>query len=492
MAELNTYGDLKKVIKSISKRQKLGKLGDVSLDVAIGLLPGGDLAKTTFDFVKAAFFKPDNKKTKTWLDKIDVDDEVSAIVDDTVENDFLKTMAQMFDSEQDDKPLEQDFNMNQKMVDYLKDKYEGRTVTGIKEEKSVFDKFFQKYAYKFDKGYPDMNNEQDINLLNELLNNLLEDEEEEIDIKVDDKEEVETKKDTPQKDPPGGSESYNDTIRNALYGEEWEGKPIPTPSKKYPYANGTFTTKVAPADKKLFTKLYQVKPPKVGKPIGSAGSLAVGNGEIALYWLYHFSKSAQVEEGREGDDPDLKFNGNGVEVKSWDKHAGIFGLGRFGADKENLQLLSIIFGFNAIASALGQEDKVPKTVNPTNFKGPQLVDAMRKVSEFRELVDGNDDLVSQYPLFKSIKNSTDLVYSKLNLSDSDSPEEMARKMAINLLEPKLDRKPGDGNHLVNVKSDGDMKFFQIDFDKLKNSEDLLTDFIVKQSAIGINFDKIWG
>lgn len=39
----------------------------------------------------------------------------------------------MFDSEQDDKPLEQDFNMNQKMVDYLEDKYEGRTVTGIKE-----------------------------------------------------------------------------------------------------------------------------------------------------------------------------------------------------------------------------------------------------------------------------------------------------------------------------------------------------------------------
>ena len=36
----------------------------------------------------------------------------------------------------------------------------------------IFDKFFRKYAYKFDKGYPDMNNEKDIFLLNELLNNL--------------------------------------------------------------------------------------------------------------------------------------------------------------------------------------------------------------------------------------------------------------------------------------------------------------------------------
>jgi len=356
----------------------------------------------------------------------------------------------------------------------------------------ALERYINRVAYKFDKGYPDVNDPQDMKMLMEMINPLLENEEEEIDIKIDDKEEVETKEETPSKVPSGGSENYNDTIRHALYGKDWEGKPIPTPSTKYPYKNETFDTKVAPADKELFTELYPVKPPKVGKPIGSAGSLAVGNGEIALYWLYHFSNSAEVEEGREGDDPDLKFNGNGVEVKSWDKPTGMHGLGRFGADKENLQLLSIIFGFNAIASALGQEDKIPKTVNPTNFSGPQLVDAMRKVAEFKELVDSNSDLVSQYPLFKNIKSNTDLIYSKLDLSDSDSPEEMARKMAIQLLKLKLKRKPGDGNHLVNVTADGDMKFFQIDFDKLKNSEDLLKDFVVKQSAIGINFDKIWG
>jgi hypothetical protein len=37
----------------------------------------------------------------------------------------------------------------------------------------VLDKFFQKYAYKFDKGYPDMNNEQDILLLESLLSKVL-------------------------------------------------------------------------------------------------------------------------------------------------------------------------------------------------------------------------------------------------------------------------------------------------------------------------------
>jgi len=69
---------------------------------------------------------------------------------------------------------------------------------------------------------------------------------------------------------------------------------------------------------------------------------------------------------------------------------------------------------------------------------------------------------------------------------------MATKMAIKLLEPKLSRKPGEGNHLANVKDDGSIKFFQIQFSKLKESDDLLSDFVVKQSAIGINFNKIWG
>ena len=36
----------------------------------------------------------------------------------------------------------------------------------------VLDKFFIKYSYKFPKGYPDMNNEQDILLLESILGGL--------------------------------------------------------------------------------------------------------------------------------------------------------------------------------------------------------------------------------------------------------------------------------------------------------------------------------
>ena len=133
--ELNTYGDLKKVIKSISLKQKGEKIGDVALGTITGFIPGADAAKTTFEFIKAAFKKPDTKKTKTWLDKLDIDDEMSAIIDDTVENGFLQTLSKTIEAESDTKPLEQDFNMNAKMVNYLKTKYSGRTISGIQENK---------------------------------------------------------------------------------------------------------------------------------------------------------------------------------------------------------------------------------------------------------------------------------------------------------------------------------------------------------------------
>ncbi len=137
MAELKTYGDLKKIIKSIALKQKGQQIGNVALDTVIGLIPGANAAKTTFDFIKAAISKPDAKKTNTWLDKLDIDDQMSAIVDDTVENGFMQAMSKSIESESDDKPLESDFNMNSRMVGFLQSKYKGRTIAGVKENKNM-------------------------------------------------------------------------------------------------------------------------------------------------------------------------------------------------------------------------------------------------------------------------------------------------------------------------------------------------------------------
>ena len=133
MAELKTYGDLKKAIEIIQLKQKGEKIGGVAVDTILGAIPGVGAAKTTFDFIKAAFSKPDTKKTNSWLDKLDIDDEMSAIVDDTVENGFLQMMSKTIDSKPDTDSLESDFNMNDQMVDYLKKEYSGRTVSGVQE-----------------------------------------------------------------------------------------------------------------------------------------------------------------------------------------------------------------------------------------------------------------------------------------------------------------------------------------------------------------------
>jgi len=137
MNNLKTYGDLKKLIGFIKLKQKGEKIFSMGkeffLDQVLGLIPGGSNAKTTFDFIKAAISKPDTKKTGTWLDKLDIDDQMSAILDNTVENGFMEFISKTIEAEPDNKNLEDDFNMNQKMVDYLKNNYKQRTITGISE-----------------------------------------------------------------------------------------------------------------------------------------------------------------------------------------------------------------------------------------------------------------------------------------------------------------------------------------------------------------------
>jgi|LakMenEpi03Aug12_release.lakeMendotaPanAssembly.Ray.scaffolds.fasta_scaffold05992_27 hypothetical protein len=185
MAELNTYGDLKKVIKTISLQQKGEEIGNVAIDTILGAIPGIGAAKTTFDFVRAAFSKRDIEKTNTWLDKLDIDDEMSSIVDDTVENGFLKYLAKSIESKPDNTELEADFNMNAEMVDYLKRTYGGRTITGISEFKmNPFDKFLKRVSWKFPKGYPDMKNEQDKKLLFEMAYSILGEVEDEVEDKT--------------------------------------------------------------------------------------------------------------------------------------------------------------------------------------------------------------------------------------------------------------------------------------------------------------------
>jgi hypothetical protein len=98
------------------------------------LLPGAGTAKSLFDVVKATYQLPDEKKTDTALDALNVDDQVSAIVDDTVENAFLKALGNELKGIPDEKELSE-VNVTTLLQKYIAKEFERRTVGGFQGDK---------------------------------------------------------------------------------------------------------------------------------------------------------------------------------------------------------------------------------------------------------------------------------------------------------------------------------------------------------------------
>jgi hypothetical protein len=132
---INTYGDLKKVLQAIELK-RVGKLAaDKISEYLQGLLPPGskmvlDLiknAKDTFDLLNNLYSADDNFKTQTGLDRLNVDDNVSKIVDDNVEAAFLKHLVNALGRMNDETPIG-DWNATQELERYLAQQFEGHAV----------------------------------------------------------------------------------------------------------------------------------------------------------------------------------------------------------------------------------------------------------------------------------------------------------------------------------------------------------------------------
>ncbi|MEY4573603.1 MAG: Pelagibacter phage [Bacteroidota bacterium] len=124
---INTYEDLNYLIKSAIE----GKKWDVLKKYGIDFGSGG--IKTVYDLWKYLGKLPDDKKTGTFLDKLNIDDNFSKIVDDSIENGFLNIIAQAFSTKTGELP--NDFNINKELQTYIKDNYNKRTVATIAENK---------------------------------------------------------------------------------------------------------------------------------------------------------------------------------------------------------------------------------------------------------------------------------------------------------------------------------------------------------------------
>ncbi len=131
---IETVGDLKDAIAAATgkKRGKQGKKAakNFAKSVFIDLFPGMGTISGAGEALKAMYSMPDDKRSGTALDYLDVDDEVSAIVDDPIENAFLKALTDKLEGMADDKPLV-DLDMTKLLAKYISREFNKRTVQGF-------------------------------------------------------------------------------------------------------------------------------------------------------------------------------------------------------------------------------------------------------------------------------------------------------------------------------------------------------------------------
>jgi len=123
---LVTYGDLRKQLQLAKSAKNKEEFKSFALGMAMDLV-GLGAVKSGIEVIKNMYSLPDDKKTNTPLDTfLNVDDQVSAIVDDSVENKFLNHFTAYVQSQPAERRLEDD-NVTQHLLDFLSKEYEGRT-----------------------------------------------------------------------------------------------------------------------------------------------------------------------------------------------------------------------------------------------------------------------------------------------------------------------------------------------------------------------------
>ena len=138
---IDTFEDLNRVITGIINKARLGEVKDQAVgmvvDTVLSMIPGAGAAKTAFDFFKGVTKQPDEVETGSFVDQLDVDDQLSMIVDDTIEGKFLKVIQKQVEGKKG--PIPPEWNINKELKQYIANEFENRTVAGSAEDKPVAD-----------------------------------------------------------------------------------------------------------------------------------------------------------------------------------------------------------------------------------------------------------------------------------------------------------------------------------------------------------------
>jgi len=282
---------------------------------------------------------------------------------------------------------------------------------------------------------------------------------------------------------------YDIVIKNALKVDQ-----IPLVKEEYKLGDDG---KVKSPDSEIFKQLYKISPPKSDKEIGSAGTKGSGNGEIALYWLFKYqTPSISAEDSRGSDNPDLIIDRHGVEVKSMD--SSDLSLGRYGGEdyKEILLLLNDIFSLYAVSSLVAHKKKRIPILS--NFNQDELIEALKSVIELH-----NNEKLKEFkdafPVIGNLYKKTQIIFDKLSLKGTFDEKKAGGAVLKMLLKEKLRRKlnldSGKPGYIVNIKSDGDLKYYKVtldDIDKIDDNDIMTSNKVTaKQSSLTIKPEQLF-
>jgi len=304
----------------------------------------------------------------------------------------------------------------------------------------VLDKFFKKFSYKFPKGYPDINDEQDMLMLESML--------EEMGMPL-----LEV------------TQEYDARIKQVLGTDS-----IPTCQTSVEIGKDFA---LQGEDLVVWKQLYPALPLKKDGETPTAGA---GKGEISTYWVYQHNKSPkEASDGRGGQDPDLIIGGLGVEIKSYDTSA--ITLGKFAGDKSSVGLLNQVLGVLSLFS----EDEI--RANTGNFKGSDLL-AGFKVIEGLLKSDELKNLAATQPFLSKIK----VLYNNLDLPQDATAEQAVTALLKKALWTKLSIKPNLGKpvgYILNVSLDGKGTYYKITEETVESLTDdkIINGVEVKSSEI---------
>ena len=312
---------------------------------------------------------------------------------------------------------------------------------------NITDKLYQEWAWRTVTGTPSMDNPEDKAVLERLISDLT--------------------KDVIVESAP----EYDKYLQDNGFPE------IPQAQGTYKQPQGSGDMKVDSRDLATYQKMFTM----------NAGNQTVGPGELALYWLYQFQKNPVVcSDNRGGSDPDLTIGSIKAEVKSYKSHNGKITLGKFGNQKTNLTVLTVVFGIQALSAVLNMKSE-KKVIRPTSFTDTELISAFEFFIKIKS-APGLLEAASQFEFIRSLKEKIEMVDRVLQ-----TPEDArtaASRMLGRIAKEKFTVKPGFGNYIASTLPSGDIHFFHVTEDKL--NVDLLDKVSISAGEVKVNYMALFG